>query len=258
LKAKHFHGIDGLPHHYRFEHSSTREADWVHSHTIGDSDGIKINSYLRAAAALEAAKGYMPAEVYRNLRSVQLLDGDGNSLGDALDAGGGKSMTRQHANNAKQPARSPSGARFLSKKKHPDSKDTLKTANPENRVTQLAEILSVDPKAVRPETSGRTADDTDNHAKNIKNDIRSLVESIAIGGPTEIPKQVVMPLLNSMAEYMNKTIEDIDGKPLLEGTLKIQENAAAAVERRANTAHQAADTQCRAHEHTCYQDHSTP
>jgi len=145
-------------------------------------------------------------------------------------------MTRQHANNAKEPARSPSGARFLSKKKHPDSKDTLKTANPENRVTQLADILSVDPKAVRPETSGRTADDTDNHAKNIKNDIRSLVESIAIGGPTEIPKQVVMPLLNSMAEYMNKTIEYIDGKPLLEGTLKIQENAAAAVERRANTA----------------------
>ena len=177
----------------------------------------------------------MPAVVYRNLRSVQLLDGDGNSLGDALDADGGKSMTRQHANNAKEPARSPSGARFLSKTKHPDSKDTLKTANPENRVTQLAEILSVDPKAVRPETSGRTADDTDNHAKNIKNDIRSLVESIAIGGPTEIPKQVVMPLLNSMAEYMNKTIEDIDGKPLLEGTLKIQENAAAAVERRANT-----------------------
>lgn len=44
----------------------------------------------------------------------------------------------------------------------------------------------------------------------------------------------LMLLLHSMAEYMNKTTEDIDGRPLLEGTLKIQEKAAAAVERRAN------------------------
>jgi len=217
VKAKHFHDIDGMPDHYRFEHSSTREADWVHSHTIDDSDGIEINSYLRAAAAIEAAKGYMPAEVYRNLRSVQLLDEDGNSLGDALDAAGGKLMTRQHANNAKQSALSPNGAMFLSKKKDPGSKDSLKTANPEDRVTQLAEILSVDPKTVWPETLGRTADGTDKHAKNIKNDIRSLVQSIAIGGRTEIPKHVLMRLLNSMAEYMDKTTEDIDGKPRLEG-----------------------------------------
>jgi hypothetical protein len=132
-------------------------------------------------------------------------------------------------------ALSPIGARFLSKKKDPDSKHALKTANPEDRVTQLAEILSVDPKTVWPEILGRTADDTDNHAKNIENDIRSLVESIAIGGRTEIPKHGLMPLLNSMAEYMNKTTEDIDGKSLLVGTLKIQEKAAAAVERRANT-----------------------
>jgi hypothetical protein len=89
-----------MPNHYRFEHSSTREPDWVHSHTIGDLDGIKINSYLRAAAAIEAAKGYVPAEAYRSLRSVRLLDEDGNSLGDALDPAGGKFMTRQHANNA--------------------------------------------------------------------------------------------------------------------------------------------------------------
>ncbi|PMD54376.1 uncharacterized protein K444DRAFT_618213 [Hyaloscypha bicolor E] len=68
VKTKHFHGIDGMPDHYRFEHSSTREAGWVHSHTIGDSDGTKINSYLQAAAAIEAAKGYMPAEAYRNLQ----------------------------------------------------------------------------------------------------------------------------------------------------------------------------------------------
>lgn len=166
---------------------------------------------------------------------MQLLDEYGISLGDALDAAGGKFITRQHANNAKQSVLSPSGAMFLSKKV-PDSKDTLKTINPEDRVTQLAEILSLDPKTVWPETLGRTAHGTDNHAKNIRNDIRSPVESIAIGGRTEIPKHVLMPLLNSMAEYMDKTTEDIDGKPLLEGTLKIQEKAAAAVEKRVNTA----------------------
>lgn len=87
-------------------------------------------------------------------------------------------------------ALSSSGARFLSKKKDPDSKHALKTANPEDRVRQLAEILSVDPKTAWPETFGRTADDTDNHAKNINNDIRSLVKSVAIGGWTEIPKHV--------------------------------------------------------------------
>ena len=83
---------------------------------MGDSEGIKINSYLREAAAIEAAKGYMPAEVYKNLRSVQLLDEEGNYLGDALDAAGGKFMMWMHANNAKQSALSASGATFPSKK----------------------------------------------------------------------------------------------------------------------------------------------
>ncbi|KAE9372909.1 hypothetical protein N431DRAFT_457585 [Stipitochalara longipes BDJ] len=235
VKAKYFHGINGMPDHYRFEHSSTREADWVHSHTIDDSDGIKINSYLRAAAAIEAAKGYMPAEVYKNLRSVQLLDEDGNSLGDALDAAGGKFMTRQHANNAKQSALSLSGTMFLSKKQDPDPKQPSKKSDAEDRVAQLADILSVDLKTVWPETLGRTSDDMDEHAKNIKIDIRTLVESIAIGGRTEIPRHILMPLLSSMAEYMDKTTEDIDGKPLLEGILKIQAKAAAGVGKRANT-----------------------
>lgn len=231
-----------MPDHYRFEHSSTKEDDWVHSHTIDDSDGIKINSYLRAAAAIEAAKGYMPAEVYKNLRSVQLLDEGGNSLGDALDAAGGKFMTRAHANNAKQSALSASGAMFSSKKQDlllrkedPDSKKSLKRPSPEDRVAQLAGILSVDPNEVWPETLGKTAEDTDEHAKNIKNDIRVLVESIAIGGRTEVPNQILMPLLNSMAEYMDKTTEAIDGKPLREGILKIQEKAVAGVAKREST-----------------------
>ena len=234
VKAKYFHGVNGIPDHYRFEHSSTKEADWVHSHTIDDSDGIKINSYLRAAAAIEAAKGYMPAEVYKNLRSVQLLDEHGNSLGNALDAAGGKFMTRQHANNAKQSALSLSGTMFLSNKQDPNTKQSLKMSDAGDRVAQLAEILSVDPKTVWPETLGRTSDDVDEHAKNIKTDIKTLVESIAIGGRTEVPSHIMMPLLSSMADYMDKTTEDIDGKPLLEGLLKIQAKAAAGAEKRAN------------------------
>jgi hypothetical protein len=224
-----------VPDHYRFEHSSAKENDWVNSYTIDDSDGIKINSYLRAAAAIEAAKGYMPAEVYRNLRSVQLLDEDGNSLGDALDAAGGNFMTRAHANNAKQSALSTGGAMFLSKKQDPDSKKSLKMPHPEDRVAQLAGILFRDPNKVWPEILGRTTDDTDEHAKNVKNDIRALVESIAIGGRTEVPNQILMPLLNSMAEYMDKTTEAIDGKPLREGILKIQEKAVAGVAKREST-----------------------
>lgn len=224
-----------MPDHYRFEHSSTRESDWVHTHTIDDSDGIKVNSYLRAAAAIEAARGYMPAEVYKNLRSVQLLDKDGNSLGDALDAAGGRFMTRQHVNNAKQSALSLSGAMFLSKKNDPDSKESSQRLNPEDRIAHMAEILSVDPNTVWPETLGRTSDDTDEHARNIKNDIRTLVESIAIGGRTNIPKHILIPLLNSMAEYMEKTTKDIDGKSLLEGILKTQAKDAEGAQRRANT-----------------------
>jgi hypothetical protein len=232
VKAKYFHGIDGIPDHYRFEHSSPREADWVHSHTVDDSDGIKINSFLRAAAAIEAAKGYMPAEVYKHLRSVQLLDANGDSLGDALEAAGGKFMTRMHANNAKQSALSTAGGRFMSKQQAPDLKKSLKRPSEEDRVVQLAEIISVDPQTVWPETLGRAAEDTDEHAKNIKNDIRVLVESIAIGGRTQIPKDILMPLLNSMADYMDKTSEKINGKPLLEGMLKTQGKASAAVDKR--------------------------
>ncbi len=118
----------------------------VHSHTIDDSDEIKINSYLPAAAAIEAAEGYMPAQVYKNLRGVQLLDGDGHSLGDTLDAAAGKFMTSQHANNAKHSALSLSGTMFLSKNQDPDSNPS----DAEDRVAQLAEILSVDPKTVWP------------------------------------------------------------------------------------------------------------
>ncbi len=111
---------------------------YTHTHTIDDSDGIKINSYLRAVAAIESAKGYMSTEAYKNMRSVQLMDEDGNSLGDALDAAGGKFMIRQHVNNAKQSALSANGVLFLPKKQgpllkgDPDSKISLKRPNPED------------------------------------------------------------------------------------------------------------------------------
>ncbi len=83
-----------------------------------------------------------------------------------------------------------------------------------------------------PETLGKNSEDTDERAKNIKNDIRILVESIAIGGRTEIQKHVLMPLLHSMAEYMDKTTAAIDGKLLLAGILQVEEKAAAGAAKR--------------------------
>ena len=67
-------------------------------------------------------------------------------------------------------------------------------------------------------------DDQEEHAKIIKNDIRSLVESIAIGGRTTVPRDILIPLLNSVAAYMDKSSEDVDGKPLLEAILRVEEH----------------------------------
>ncbi|TVY84833.1 hypothetical protein LSUE1_G000599 [Lachnellula suecica] len=223
VKAKFFHGLQGVPDHYRFEHSSPKECDWVHSHTIDESDSIKINSFLKAAAAVEAAKGYMPADIYKNMRSVQLLDLDGGSLGDALDAAGGKFMTRMHANNAKQSALSSAGGKFSTRQHVADVRNSLKRPHPEERVAHLAEIISIDPATIWPETLGRTADDQEEHARIIKNDIRSLVESIAIGGRATVPRDVLVPLLNSVAAYMDKSSENVDGKTLLEAIVRVQE-----------------------------------
>jgi hypothetical protein len=100
VQAKRYRGINGLPDHYRFEHSSQKESNWEHSHSIDDSDSIKINGFLKAALVIEAAKGFMPAECYAKLRSVKMADENGVVIGDALDVCGGIFMTRMHANNA--------------------------------------------------------------------------------------------------------------------------------------------------------------
>lgn len=34
-----------------------------------ESDGIKISGFLKVAAAVKATKGFMPAEIYKTLRS---------------------------------------------------------------------------------------------------------------------------------------------------------------------------------------------
>lgn len=223
VKAKFFHGLPDTPDHYRFEHSSQKECDWIHSHTIDESDGIKINSFLKAAAAVEAAKGYMPADIYRNMRSVQLFDHNGLFVGDALDAAGGRFMTRMHANNAKQSAMSSAGGKFSTRQHVTDVRYSLKQPHPEERVAHLAEIISIDPRTIWPETLGKKVDDQEEHAKIIKNDIRSLVESIAIGGRTTVPRDILIPLMNSIAAYMDKSSEDVDGKPLLEAILRVEE-----------------------------------
>ncbi|TVY19567.1 hypothetical protein LARI1_G003399 [Lachnellula arida] len=211
------------PDHYRFEHSSQKECDWIHSHTIDESDGIKINSFLKAAAAVEAAKGHMPADIYRNMRSVQLFGHNGLFVGDALDAAGGRFMTRMHANNAKQSAMSSAGGKFSTRQHVTDVRYSLKQPHPEERVAHLAEIISIDPRTIWPGTLGKKVDDQEEHAKIIKNDIRSLVESIAIGGRTTVPRDVLIPLINSIAAYMDKSSEDVEGKPLLEAILRVEE-----------------------------------
>jgi hypothetical protein len=220
VKAKRYHGVKGLPDHYRFEHSSPKESDWAHSHTIDESDNIKINSFLKAAAAIEAAKGYMPAEVYKNLRGVKIIGSDGMPV-DALDTCGGKFMTRVHTNNAKQSALSAAGGRFLSNVQPAERKAVLKKDQPE----PAGPGFSVAERAVWPTTLGKISEDHEEHAKNIKADVRSLVESIAIGKRTQIPRDVLLPLLNSIAGYIDNNSEDPEAKPLLETILRVQEVA---------------------------------
>jgi hypothetical protein len=227
VKAKRFHGINGLPDHYQFDHSSQKECDWAHSHSIEESDSIKINGFLKAAAAVEAAKGYMPAEVYKTLRSVKIFDEDGVPIGDALDVAGGKFMTRMHANNAKQSALSAKGGKFLKRQPPNDVNNLLKRPHIDSidRGSRMTEMIVVDPSTIWPTTLGKVSQDHEEHAKYIKNDIRSLVESIAIGARTHVPREVLLPLLNSMAEYMDEESEDVEGKPLLQIILRVQETA---------------------------------
>jgi hypothetical protein len=222
VKAKKYHGIDGIPDHYRFEHSSQKECDWEHSHSIDDSDGLKINSFLKAAAAMEAAKGFMPAEVYKTLRSVKILDSFGNPIADALDVCGGKFMTRLHANNAKQSALSATGGKFLA-----NQQALVKSSPsfPQNQSQTPVEMIAPELRSVWPPNLGAMARDRDDHAKIIKNDIRALVDSIAIGKRTEVPRDVLLPLLNSIAAYMDKDSEDMEGKHLLDILLKTQRTA---------------------------------
>jgi len=51
------------------------------------------------------------------------------------------------------------------------------------------------------------------------------VDSIAIGKQSLVPRDVLLPFLNSVAEFMDRETEEIDGKPLLDTILKVQENA---------------------------------
>jgi len=51
------------------------------------------------------------------------------------------------------------------------------------------------------------------------------VDSIAIGKRTEIPRDVLLPMLNSIADYMDKDSEDLEGRSLLDVILKTQRTA---------------------------------
>jgi hypothetical protein len=223
VKAKYYHGILGVPDHFRFEHSSQKETDWAHSHTMEELDGIKINSFIKAAAALEAAKGHTSADVYDNMRNAKVFDKFGNPVGDALDAAGGKFMTRQHVVNAKKTALSITGGKFMTRSYVPDVRHSLKRPNPEGKVAELARIVSVDPETVWPQALGKKDEDLGKHGRIIRNDIRILVESMGIGGRTSVPRDILLPLLNSIADYMDKTCEDDEGKSLLDTIIRIQQ-----------------------------------
>lgn len=91
-----------------------------------------------------------------------------------------------------------------------------------DRVSQMAEVVAVDPSTVWPTTLGKTSGDREEHAKYIKHDIRSLVQSVVVGARTHIPRDVLLPLLTSIARYMDEEEEDIDGRPLLETIARLQ------------------------------------
>jgi len=139
-----------------------------------------------------------------------------------LDVCGGKFMTRLHANNAKQSALSASGGKFLAGQQ---TLEKSKQALPQSQASFTAPTSPTDMRMVWPPNLGKTSDDHDEHAKNIKNDIRSLVDSIAIGKRTDIPRDVLLPMLNSIADYLDKDSEDLEGRSLLDVILKTQRTA---------------------------------
>jgi hypothetical protein len=73
-----------------FDHSSYKTTDWEYTHTIQESDAIKIISCIKAAAALEAARGCWPANIPRSA-NVKLMEEFGNVVGSAIEAAGGQS-----------------------------------------------------------------------------------------------------------------------------------------------------------------------
>ncbi|KAL3419971.1 hypothetical protein PVAG01_08470 [Phlyctema vagabunda] len=257
VKAKVFRGIAGIPDHYLFDHSSQKESDWVHSHTLDESDGYKINSFIKTAAAQEIAKGQMPAEVYRLLRDVTL----GNSANSALIAAGGKFMTRQHVGNAKQSLERPPISNMV--QVGPDASYILPTnvmdytkqqyikppevmamvtrsyASPygtstspidldtRNSFVATPEIINVtpSPSATSWPSLGLQPENHDQHKAQIRMETCQLIGSTVPG--TQIPREVLLPLLNSFLAYLDRDVGQIDGKALLAAIHDVQQTVIA-------------------------------
>ena len=92
VKARLYSGFNNQPDFYLFEHSSKKEEDWTHTHTLDQSDYRATNSFLRQSACVEASKGYSPAAIFPNFRDI---NDDTLSTDKALHEAGGKFLTRQ-------------------------------------------------------------------------------------------------------------------------------------------------------------------
>jgi hypothetical protein len=138
-------------------------------------------------------------------------------LGSALQAVGGKFMTRQHVSNAKISTLQGLEAKkkgleippFLFPARRPRTR-------PDMQVENLAKIVRVDPGTVWSDH------DPIKHSEIIKHDIWSLVTSMAVGGRPDVPRNIVLNFLNSIADYLDKSTVREDGKSLLDTIVKIQ------------------------------------
>ncbi|RDW61403.1 hypothetical protein BP5796_11295 [Coleophoma crateriformis] len=268
VKAKLFRNIAGIPDHYLFDHSSQKESDWEHSHTLDESDSYKINSFLKTAAAEEIAKGQMPAEVFKALREVALVN---QPRGSALAAAGGKYMTRQHVGNAKQSLERPSTTdkadsaatsaawsrvaapvstspanTYSSPYANGDAPGTLQQPNQIQDTTSAmmpTQVYDV-PVNGNPQTFsqpvpnknwpslGRQSENHREHKAHIKMDIRLMFEGTTPG--SQIPREVLLPFLNSVLIYLDRDADPVDGKALLAAIQSVKETAIAT---RENTEH---------------------
>ena len=105
----------------------------------------------------------------------------------------GNFLIRMHAcHNAMQSALSTTGGNFSKMEPAANPRKPLKRSHTHSidRGSRMAEMIAVDPRTVRPSTLGKTSGGHEEHARYIRNDIRAVVESIAIATRTQVHREV--------------------------------------------------------------------